>query len=106
MIYLSNNLRILLPTLLHCTGLQRHRLPQLTNGRAPFVWNPSLMTYNVALKMLLLGFKIFHSVFLVPFIEEIQVRNLGFRFMTLWLCGRSSGMLQVEQIVILSHKSD
>jgi membrane protease YdiL (CAAX protease family) len=81
---------ILLPTLLHCTGLQRHRLPQLTNGRAPFVWNPSLMTSNVALKMLLLGFKIFHSVFLVPFIEEIQVRNLGFRFMTLWLCGRSS----------------
>ncbi|GJQ14509.1 hypothetical protein GpartN1_g6300.t1 [Galdieria partita] len=81
---------VVLPFLLYLIGLQRHPRPQPTNDRVPFLWNPSLMSYNMSLKMILLGMKMFHSVVLVPFIEEVQIRNLGFRFMTLWLCGQSS----------------
>lgn len=89
--FLGFLLWVLLPPLLYMLGIQRYSRPQTTIDRLPFVWNPSLMSYNTPFKMFLLGMKMFHSVVLVPFIEEVQFRNLGFRFLTLWLCGQSSG---------------
>lgn len=91
-IFVNNVRRVLLPPLLYMLGIQRYSRPQTTIDRLPFVWNPSLMSYNTPFKMFLLGMKMFHSVVLVPFIEEVQFRNLGFRFLTLWLCGQSSGI--------------
>ncbi|GJD06429.1 hypothetical protein Gasu2_08470 [Galdieria sulphuraria] len=93
---------VALPSLLYFIGLQRYQRPQPTNDRVPFNWNPSLMSYNLSVKMILLGMKIVHSVLLVPFIEEIQIRNLAFRFMTRWICGQSSSTGRSDWVLDVS----